>query len=169
VADQVNEVPPVLSPSDVAEIVGCSRRAAFRLMAAIGGRRFQRSWRIYRDSFLEACENGDVPLWTQLPTECLLGAMRASKPTGSHVYIVRAGSAGRPIKIGVTERLESRMDEIRAGCPDDIATLVVFHGTEVHESILHTRFAELRLHHEWFRSEGALAKLAALAEEELPC
>lgn len=55
------------------------------------------------------------------------------------------------VKIGVTTRLKSRMSALRNSSPIPIKLFAVAFGSSDIEPCLHDRFAESRLHGEWFK------------------
>lgn len=66
------------------------------------------------------------------------------------VYFVRPiGNVG-PIKIGCTNNVERRLEQVEAWSPARLEVIVAIPGSPAIEHYLHTRFAEYRLHGEWF-------------------
>lgn len=62
------------------------------------------------------------------------------------------------VKIGFTTMpVEKRVERLQTGSPKPLRVLATQLGCTVRERGLHTRFADLRLHGEWFRNEGPLA------------
>lgn len=55
------------------------------------------------------------------------------------------------VKIGVTTRLKTRMSSLRNSSPIPIKLFAVAFGSPEIEMVLHDRFAESRLHGEWFK------------------
>ena len=71
------------------------------------------------------------------------------------------------IKIGISNDVERRLDDVRALNGGAVELLLVLRGGETLESALHYRFKRLHLHHEWFKPATEL--LAWLQEvKELP-
>lgn len=61
------------------------------------------------------------------------------------------------LKIGHTEgELQTRIDTLQTGNPGQLVLLVAIPGTRSDESMLHRRFAELRVAGEWFEPAPAL-------------
>jgi hypothetical protein len=71
-------------------------------------------------------------------------------------------SAGDKLKIGFTSDLNQRMTSLSATSPVPLTLLHSTPGTMADERSWHRRFADYRLHGEWFRLQGELA--AYLAE-----
>jgi hypothetical protein len=69
-------------------------------------------------------------------------------PLGNIVYFVY--SAGR-IKIGHSDGLRKRIKILSASCPLPSIVLLVIKGGQPMEQKFHDRFAEDRLHAEWFK------------------
>ena len=73
-------------------------------------------------------------------------------PAGQFIYFVY--SAGR-IKIGFTRTADARHKQLTSTGPFPPVIVLLMHGTNGDEKALHVRFAEDRLHGEWFAlSEG---------------
>jgi hypothetical protein len=66
------------------------------------------------------------------------------------VYFIQALPGGN-IKIGTTADLEARFRNIQADSPVKLTILATMPGARAVERRLHTRFAHLREHGEWFR------------------
>lgn len=65
------------------------------------------------------------------------------------VYLVRAGEHG-PVKIGYAENVARRMIKMQADNHVRLILLRELTGGKAEEAVLHLRFADLRLHGEWF-------------------
>lgn len=65
------------------------------------------------------------------------------------VYVIRAGEHG-PVKIGYAEDVHLRLVKMQADNHERLTILRLFVGGEVEEKQLHDRFADSRLHGEWF-------------------
>lgn len=65
----------------------------------------------------------------------------------SVVYFIEGGGA---VKIGTSTRLRTRARELQACSPVRLAVVAVGLGGECDERRLHDRYAEHRLHGEWF-------------------
>jgi Meiotically up-regulated gene 113 len=65
----------------------------------------------------------------------------------SFVYFI--GNAER-VKIGVTYRLQQRLNGLRNSCPTPLTLLAYTPGDVWIEQAYHWRFAAARLHGEWF-------------------
>jgi hypothetical protein len=82
-----------------------------------------------------------------------------------HVYFIQAVSGEGPIKIGYTSRSpKSRLASLQTGNAAKLTIIGAHPGNQGHESRLHTRFAEFRLHGEWFRPAPPVLEFAALPE-----
>jgi hypothetical protein len=79
--------------------------------------------------------------------------------TAARVYFVEAGPGG-PIKIGTSLDVASRLRDLQATCPETLRLIVAIPGGHEDEHRLHCRFADERLHHEWFRGDGAVRSFA---------
>lgn len=66
------------------------------------------------------------------------------------VYFVQSGDRG-DIKIGLTADMESRLAELQCGNPVRLHVVGVVTGDWALEQSLHARFAEGRIHGEWFK------------------
>lgn len=75
------------------------------------------------------------------------------------IYLVQA-EAGGPIKIGTAVDPERRLDALRGSCPIPLRMLRVLEGDITEELWLHKRFAEHRLHGEWFEPCDELVAFA---------
>jgi hypothetical protein len=85
----------------------------------------------------------------------------------SFVYFCQALDGG-PIKIGLTENPPLRLAHIQACCPVPVRFVAIVLGDSSDEALLHRRFAEWRLHGEWFRPDApGLAELIAKAQDDL--
>lgn len=72
-----------------------------------------------------------------------------SSATTRWVYLI--GSAlSRPVKIGVTGNVQSRLDELRTGSPVPLHVMWKTSGDRELEYGLHEYFAPYRIHGEWF-------------------
>ncbi len=78
------------------------------------------------------------------------------RPYG-HVYFVEAIGTGR-VKIGWSKDIHARMNQIRTGCPVEIAVLLTKRARQSAEFALHRRFADQRVwtNREWFTLEGPI-------------
>ncbi len=66
------------------------------------------------------------------------------------VYFVRPVGHAGPIKIGFTSYMRERMNAMLAWSPYRLEILAMIDGDLGVEKALHKKFAEHRLHHEWF-------------------
>lgn len=67
-----------------------------------------------------------------------------------HVYFARAVGGDGPIKIGCSNDVRRRIEQMSNWSPVPLEALVAVPGSPTHEHALHRRFAHLRLHGEWF-------------------
>lgn len=65
------------------------------------------------------------------------------------VYFIRSGETG-PIKIGISRDVARRKGELEREEKEKLTVLATVEGTMADERTLHQRFAEHRLHGEWF-------------------
>lgn len=66
------------------------------------------------------------------------------------------------VKIGFTQqRLSSRVFSLQVACPHELVPIAAFDGMQRYESIIHKRFAHLRVRREWFRLTEELRKFIA--------
>lgn len=71
------------------------------------------------------------------------------RPPADHVvYFIQAATG--QIKIGTTGRVDWRLENLRGQCPVAVTLLATIPGRRVEEFAYHARFAEHRLHGEWF-------------------
>lgn len=88
------------------------------------------------------------------------------------IYVVQP-EPGRPVKIGFSRVQRSsevirRVMALEPGCPWPLRLICAIEGGTYEESMLHARFADLRIHREWFRLEGELLLwLRGLAGEKV--
>lgn len=54
------------------------------------------------------------------------------------------------VKIGRTKNPRKRVSDLMSGCPEDLTIIVIKENEVINENVLHKRFKEHRLHHEWF-------------------
>lgn len=69
------------------------------------------------------------------------------------VYVMRAGESGRPLKIGFSADLRTRVSDIQVHCPDPIVIVLTVEADESFETTVHTALKPWHLHGEWFRSD----------------
>jgi hypothetical protein len=79
------------------------------------------------------------------------------------VYFVQATSRVGPIKIGKAEEPLSRLAELQQGSPIELCILATTAGGLKLERALHARFAEFRIHGEWFQPAPVLLDYIAEA------
>lgn len=79
----------------------------------------------------------------------------ATKPK-RFVYFISA-SGFSMVKIGVAQSPDSRLQSLQTGSPVPLTLLGQLSGGSTLERELHTRFAKLRSHGEWFHDRGELA------------
>lgn len=81
--------------------------------------------------------------------QAMSATMRSHAPREQYVYFIQ-GVDGGPIKIGITIDPEDRLQELQLGSPVMLCLRAVTKGGLRLERQLHTRFAEVRSHGEWF-------------------
>lgn len=93
------------------------------------------------------------------PTDDLSGhdSHFASVDAGGSVYFIRSGLDG-PIKIGRSRRPYARLDDLQATSAERLDLLLILDGGAALERDLHARFAEHRLHGEWFEPAPTLLR-----------
>lgn len=74
----------------------------------------------------------------------------------SYVYFMRQVGGIGPIKIGCSTRPVHRMAELASWSPVDLELLLTVPGDFDLERSIHNCFADLYLHHEWFRAHHRL-------------
>jgi len=79
------------------------------------------------------------------------------------VYLI-GSEVIRPVKIGVSNDPEARLDDLQTGSPVPLLLLWQAHGGQGLESALHKRFAAHRTHGEWF-DFGDADPILTVAEE----
>ena len=72
------------------------------------------------------------------------------------IYFLQ-GVLGGPIKIGVTNNIAARIEALSTASPWQLQPLLLAHGDEALERKLHRRFADERMHREWFRPSKRIA------------
>ena len=86
---------------------------------------------------------------------------KAYKPPHGFVYFVVPEGRSDRVKIGATSRtVKDRLTEMQNGAPDrlEVLHLIELNGQDPFEleRELHNRWADVRMHGEWFRREGDL-------------
>ena len=66
------------------------------------------------------------------------------------VYFIRAGESGA-VKIGLTQNIKERLIDLQCGNHERLILLREIPGGPLVERWLHRRFAEYKIHLEWFR------------------
>lgn len=86
------------------------------------------------------------------------------------VYFLRPVDADGPIKIGCSVRPARRIRDLEIWSPVKLEMIASAPGENFHENALHHRFAEFRLHGEWFEACPELTALVERVREtgELP-
>lgn len=82
---------------------------------------------------------------------------KPKKPTPERgfVYFLRTGNT---VKIGFTTNPKGRLKNIKTACPEPPRIVKILKGGVKLERATHERFAEYRMHGEWFDLRGRLAK-----------
>jgi excisionase family DNA binding protein len=76
-----------------------------------------------------------------------------SARAGTLIYFIEG--AGK-VKIGITQKVRRRLEEVQAMSPVEVRVVHVVPGTAVDENDLHRRFKEYWSHGEWFHKRGSL-------------
>ena len=74
------------------------------------------------------------------------------------VYLITASSEGLA-KIGYASRPRARLYNLRIGSPVHLVLAAVIPGSRQNEQELHARFSKERVHGEWFKINGEIARL----------
>jgi hypothetical protein len=74
---------------------------------------------------------------------------RLDKPC--FVYVVQ-GQKTSPVKVGVARKVQSRLDVLQTGNPEELHALYAFPGGHELEHQLHRKLKPYRMHGEWFRA-----------------
>lgn len=89
-------------------------------------------------------------------------------PVRSVVYFVQPDSSG-PIKIGFARNMAKRLVNLQSGNHERLVVRATTLGTQADERAYHARFAEYRLHGEWFSPHPEiLAEIERLANPPPP-
>jgi hypothetical protein len=91
-------------------------------------------------------------------TEDILKLQRPSDATWNwdreafRIYFVLAGDPGRPIKIGISQNLTTRLNDFQLAMPDHLQVLLTYDANKNEEQELHIKFDKDWISGEWFRS-----------------
>lgn len=101
--------------------------------------------------FLRSCHAPqDIDAWTPIKQE-VSAPVRVSANKVSRSRVVYFLAAGPFVKIGFTGRsVQSRIDQMKTGCPYEIHLLATIPGDYKKERELHQKFDQHRAHLEWF-------------------
>lgn len=72
------------------------------------------------------------------------------------IYFIKPIGKAGPIKIGCTRFVERRLDELLHWSPVPLEVVAIAPGDFRLERFIHNRFADERLHKEWFTESDAL-------------
>lgn len=86
----------------------------------------------------------------------------------SDLYIIGEGNGSGVVKIGKSSDVKARLSSIQTGYPRQLQVLHIESGSGDIEGWLHTRFADFRLHGEWFDfgAHDPVAAVRAAIEEQ---
>jgi hypothetical protein len=86
-------------------------------------------------------------------------------PAVRQVYFIGSSAKiGLPVKIGVSDRPETRLRQLQIASAAKLSILAVVEGDELAEALYHTRFRTQQLHGEWFEIDrGILREIERLA------
>lgn len=103
------------------------------------------------------------------PHDCIyeISADEAKAITGDVIYFVEAVGLER-IKIGMTNRLHSRLVSLQMYCPVRIRLLATLPGGSNEEAALHREFMSANLHGEWFQLNSKLRKFISKVRASTP-
>lgn len=155
----------VLTPADVERVttrdiaarVGCGARGAASIIRAL----------IHASSdFDDLGVTADKLSIGRDIFEAWLAGMATIEPIRGKHRRRYAGSAyfitdGDAVKIGETDKVNRRLEDLQACNPRPLQLLACFRGGAATEAYFHGRFREYCIHSEWFRVEGELAKFIA--------
>ena len=71
------------------------------------------------------------------------------------IYFIQAGKNG-PIKIGDSDTIHERLEDLQVGCPYKLRLLFVYNGRDYDEFELHEHFKHEHIRGEWFRPARAI-------------
>ena len=71
------------------------------------------------------------------------------------IYFMQAGKNG-PIKIGDSEEIHDRIEQLQVGCPYELRLLFVYNDRDFDEIELHEHFKHEHIRGEWFRPARAI-------------
>ena len=78
-----------------------------------------------------------------------------------YVYFIRIGEDG-PIKIGLTDDVKRRLEQLQTAHPDALRVIACVPGDRRLEAHLHQRFSAERISGEWFHPSSSLISLAGM-------
>lgn len=139
-----------LTQNDVAEIVGCSSKAACCIMRAI------RRFRLGTYSHELRVSNEQLSQWLRAMSDATPLDLAWVSDDAFVCYF--AGDANGAVKIGSSCNVRRRLEELQKHNSMPIRLLAAFDGGEATEAYYHGRFRQLRLHGEWFRIDGKLSQ-----------
>lgn len=87
---------------------------------------------------------------TQAPDQLKFWRSRLTSP--EYVYFIQSGPDG-PVKIGLSNKPERRINQLQTGNPDELVMRHVIPGSLEVEQRLHQRFEPARIRGEWFGRE----------------
>jgi hypothetical protein len=117
---------------------------------------------------LERARNETPPRdWPTHPTERRQRHPKKKPDQHAFVYFCQPVDGG-PIKIGLAVDPRNRLSGLQIGSPVRLRMLAIAEGGAEYEAELHKRFAEWRLHGEWFdEAAPGLADVIVDAQAEL--
>lgn len=80
----------------------------------------------------------------------------------TRVYLIRAESRPRRLKIGLSDDPARRLRSLQVGSPVPLTLLAHVLGSREKERYLHRRFAHLRSHGEWFEDRAVVRRAFGL-------
>jgi hypothetical protein len=99
-------------------------------------------------------EDGTLPRWAVLPDKLL----EASRSMPNMIYFIQLITVERPIKVGTTNNLIRRIQNIASSAPGELRVLGIMPGGIKEERALHEKFWYARTYGEWFAPVGDLIK-----------
>lgn len=139
-----------LWPEDLVKLLKCTRKQAIGVIAIAGNH--QRGDAARKNPLLR----GELDAWLKKDLSTGFRHSRDVSRWETSVYFVANKSA---VKIGYTRNIDQRLAQLRMHSPTPVHAVALLRGGQQLESALHARFGEYRIHGEWFRNTGSLARL----------
>ena len=83
------------------------------------------------------------------------------------LYVIQAKCEGNPIKVGVSECPQARMEQFQTGCPFKLEIIGIVKNVNMnYETQIHKKLSKFKLHGEWFKKEALSVLKKAILEEK---